>query len=287
MPQVCTNSPLPTFNDLYSQVQPNLNNYKFTMPSLPTLPSPMMPSVSYPNVEMVTCISQLQCTQYMNTCMGMLTPLTGYLGQSISAILPSVPVLNLKLPDLISGDPSALLASVQQQIKNGIQFPGIPNPLFPDFHFPEFSGVMTMINLIKTYIMQIPAVISNLIGQGTSALHIGNMGALPTMPDLSTIQSQVTAKVSGATSYLDAMKSGLSTNQLFNISVPGFPAIPSLPDPLFPSIHMPEAEFYLGFGNMIDSMTMNNLNQCYQFCQNSLASKLSFTFPTQCIAFSG
>lgn len=285
MPQVCTNSPLPTFSDLYNQVKPNLTNYNFTMPALPTLPSPMLPDVKIPNVEMVTAISQLQCTQYMNTCMGMLTPITNSLGQSISAVIPAVPVLNVQLPALLSGDPNALLASVKDKLSQGIQFPGIPSPLFPDMNFPEFGNVMTMINLIKSYIMQIPAAIYALIGQITSKFSLPGMPALPTMPSLATLQSQVTSQISGAQSYLDAMKAGLPTSQLFNISIPGFPAIPSLPSPLFPSFTFPEGEFYLGFGNMLDSLTSFNLNQCYQFCQNTISSKLSFTFPTQCIAF--
>jgi hypothetical protein len=285
MAQVCTNSPLPTFDSLYSQVSPSLTNYKFTMPSLPVLPSPMMPNVSCPNIEMVTTISQLQITQYMNTCMAMLTPLTSYLGQSISAVIPAVPVLNVQLPALLSGSPSSLLASIQSSLASGFTFPGIPSPLFPDMQFPEFGNVMTLINVIKAYIMGIPAAIFSLVGQVTSALKIGAMSAIPAMPSLATLEGLVTSQLSGVTSYIEAMKQGLATSSIFNISVPGFPPIPSLPSPLFPSINFPEGEFYLGFGNMIDSLTIANLQPLYNFCENTLGSHLSFTFPTQCITF--
>lgn len=285
MPQLCTNNPLPTFNGLYSQFSANLTNYKFTMPSLPTLPSPMFPSTSFPNVEMVTSISMLQVHQYMQTCMGMLTGLCGYLGSAIDSLIPACPVLNVKLPELLTGDPSALLASIKAQLSAGISFPGIPSPLFPDVQFPEFSSIMTLVNVIKTYIMSIPAAIFSIIGSVTSALKITGMTAMPTMPSLSTLQGLVMANVPNGQTYYDALKSGIPTSQMFNFTVPGFPALPAMPSPLFPSINFPEGEFYLGFGNMIDTMTLANLTQTYNFCENSLASKISFTFPTQCITF--
>lgn len=286
MPQVCTNTPLPTFSQLYSQAQSSMTNYKFTMPSLPTLPSPMFPDVSFPNVEMVTSLSMLQVHQYMQTCMGMLTGLCGYLGSAIDSLIPACPVLNIKLPELLSGDPSALLTNIKNQIANGITFPGIPSPLFPDMQFPEFGSIMTLVNVIKTYIMSIPAAIFSIIGSVTSKLNIGAMPSIPAMPSLSTLQGYVTSQVAGAQSYLDVMKAKIPTNLAFNFSIPNFPAIPSLPSPLFPSINFPEGEFYLGFGNMIDNCTLANLTPVYNFCQNTLASKIgAFTFPTQCVTF--
>lgn len=289
MPTLCTSTPVPTFNDLYNQFAPNLKNppFNFTMPQLPTLPSPMFPTMKCPNIEMVTSIAELKATQLMNTCTGMLTPLTGFLGVDPLSILPSVPSLNLKLPDLLSGNPSTLLQSVKDKIAQGIQFPGIPSPLFPDMRIPEFESISTMCNLIKTYIMQLPDMIFSLINQVCGVLKFSSMPAMPTMPSLASLQAMVVAKVQGATDYLSAMKNmaGQKINDLFNISIPGFPSIPSLPDPLFPSIHYPEFEFYTGFGNMIDHVSSINMQSCVDFCNNTLASKLSFTFPNQCIAF--
>lgn len=287
MPQLCTTTPIPSFNDLYNQFAPNLTNppLHFTMPQLPTLPSPMFPTMKCPNIEMVTSIAELKANQLMTTCTGMLTPLTGYLGIDPLSVLPTVPSLNLKLPDILSGNPSDLLASVKAKIAAGIQFPGIPSPLFPDMKIPEFESLSTMCNLIKSYIMGLPAMIFGLINQVCGLLHIGSMPAMPTMPSLDSLQAAVVARVNGATDYLSAMKSGLPINQMFNISVPGMPSVPSLPDPLFPSIHYPEFEFYTGFGNMIDTYTSTNMQSCVDFCKNTLGSNLSFSFPNQCIAF--
>lgn len=293
MPQLCTTTPIPSFDDLYNQFKPNLTNppFKFTMPSMPTLPSPMFPTMTCPNIESVTAIGELKATQLMNTCMGMLTPLTGFLGVSLSSIIPTVPVLNLKLPDLLSGQPSDLLASVKAKIAAGFTFPGIPSPLFPDMKIPEFESISVMVNLIKSYIMQIPAFIYGLINQVTGLLHFSGMPAMPTMPTLDSLKAMALANLPplpnlpNPQTYLDMMKSGLPTNQMFNFTIPGFPAIPALPDPLFPSIHYPEFEFYTGFGNMIDHLSSVNLQSCMDFCNNSLASKLSFSFPTMCIPF--
>jgi hypothetical protein len=293
MPQLCTSTPIPSFNDLYNQFAPNLKNppFNFTMPQLPTLPVPMFPTMKCPNIEMVTSIAELKATQLMQTCTGMLTPLTSFLSVDPLSLLPAVPVLNIKLPDILNGNPSDLLASVKAKIAAGIQFPGIPSPLFPDMRIPEFESLSTMCNLIKSYIMSLPDMIFGLINQVCGKLKFASMPAMPTMPTLDQLKSMALAalpplpNLPNPQTYLDMMKSGLPTNLMFNFSIPGFPAIPSLPDPLFPSIHYPEFEFYTGFGNMVDHLTSVNMQSCVDFCQNTLGSKLSFTFPTMCIPF--
>jgi hypothetical protein len=248
----------------------------------------MFPTMTCPNIETVTAIGELQSQQIMNTCMGMLTPLTGFLGVGLSGIIPTVPVLNAKLPDLLSGNPSDLLASVKAHIGSGGSFPGIPSPLFPDMKIPEFESISVMINLIKSYIMQFPAFIYGLINQACGVLKFSSMPALPTMPSLASIQSSVVANIPGlppGASYLDAMKSGVPTNQMFNISMPGFPSPPALPDPLFPSIHYPEFEFYTGFSNVIDHYNIQSLQPCLDFCNNTLGGKIPFSFPSTCATF--
>lgn len=287
MPNLCTSTPIPSFDDLYNQFAPNLKNppFNFTMPQLPTLPSPMFPTMKCPNIEMVQSIAELKTTQLMNTCTGMLTPLTSFLGIDPLSVLPTVPSLNLKLPDILSGNPSDLLASVKAKIAAGIQFPGIPSPLFPDMKIPEFESISTMCNLIKSYITQLPQMIYNLINSVCGNLHLGSMPAMPTMPTADQLKAMVIANVPGAATLADVMKSGLPTIQIFNFTIPGFPSIPSLPDPLFPSIHYPEFEFQTAYGNMLDHAASFNMQSCVDFCNNTLGSHLSFSFPNQCIAF--
>lgn len=289
--QLCTTSPLPSFSDIYNSFASNLTvpPFHFTMPQLPTLPSPMFPSIKMPNLEMVTTMMELQLNQMMNTIMGMLTPLTSFLSLDLSSILPTVPVLNLKLPDILNGNPSALLQSVKDKIAAGFTFPGIPSPLFPDIHMPDLSSLMTMVNLIKSYITQLPATIFGLIGQVTNKLHIGAMPSLPTMPTMDQIQAQVIAalpplpQLPNPQTYADLLKAKIPANLAFNFTIPGFPAIPKLPDPLVPSIHMPEFDFYVGFGNMVDHIATYSLQQCMNFCNT--ISQITFSFPTMCIPF--
>jgi hypothetical protein len=234
---------------------------------------------------MVQSIAELKTTQLMKTCTGMLTPLTSFLGIDPLSVLPTVPSLNLKLPDILSGNPSDLLASVKAKIAAGIQFPGIPSPLFPDMKIPEFESISTMCNLIKSYITQLPQMIYNLINSVCGNLHLGSMPAIPTMPTADQLKAMVIANVPGAATLADVMKSGLPTIQIFNFTIPGFPSIPSLPDPLFPSIHYPEFEFQTAYGNMLDHAASFNMQSCVDFCNNTLGSHLSFSFPNQCIAF--
>lgn len=249
----------------------------------------MFPDVKFPNMEMVTTVMELQLTQMMNTIMGMLTPLTNFLSVDLLGLLPSVPVLNLKLPDILNGNPSALIQSVKDKIAAGFTFPGIPTPLFPDITFPDMSGLMTTLNLIKSYITQLPATIFGLIGQVTNKLNIGAMPALPTMPTMDQIQAMVMANlpplpnIPNPQTYMDALKSKIPANLAFNFTIPGFPAIPALPSPLIPSVSFPEFDFYAGFGNMLDHIATYSLQKCMDFCNT--ISQISFSFPTMCIPF--
>lgn len=217
--------------------------------------------------------------------MGMLTPLTNFLGQDLSSVMPKVPELNISLPDIMNGNPQDLINSVKAKLDQGITFPNIPSPLFPDMSIPQFESIQITGNLIKSYLMTIPDFIFGLINQVTGKLKLPGMPSLPTMPSLSDVQAMIMSKVDGATSYLDVIKSGLSMNQIFDFQLPSFPKMPSLPDPLIPNVKMPEFEFNEYYGNLMNHLTAFNLQPCMDFCNGTLGSKLPFSFPTMCVPF--
>jgi hypothetical protein len=96
---------------------------------------------------------------------------------------------------------------------------------------------------------------------------------LPTIPSIPNPQS-----------YLDALQAKIPANLCFNFTIPGFPAIPALPSPLLPDINFPEFDFHVGLGNMLTNLSTYSLQQCVNFCENTIG-QLGFSFPTICVPF--
>lgn len=187
--QLCALTPLPTFNALYYEFLPNLTfpPKNFKLPSLPTIPYPMFPSLTMPNFSMVKLISALQGIQVMNICFAMVKPLVDFLGLSIDAILPKIPVLNVNLVEILTGDAEKLVAKVVQAIKDKVQLPYLPLPFNVSFASIEIQAIQMLSNIVSAYMMTIPAIISDLINQVVSMLHIPGLPAIPTIPTMDDI----------------------------------------------------------------------------------------------------
>lgn len=288
MVSLCTGSPLPTFNSLYTGFVGNLTfpPMAFTFPVMPTLPSPMFPSISVPNLEAVKTVVELQSMQMLNTLMAMIQPMVTFLGGSLSALLPKIPGLNLNLIDLLSVNPQALFDAVKASIAAlppTYNCPFAPLPLYTALSIPDMSIVQIAANYVKSYSMLLVGFIEGLVSQVTSALHIGAMPTLPTMPTFNSIKSLILAKVPGATSLYQVLQSGISIPAMFNITIPGFPALPALPTPLVPSVNIPEFDFQESMGVLMNHLSTYSLSLVMNFINSTLASYISFTFPTFCI----
>lgn len=290
MVSLCTNSPLPTFKSLYDSFEVNLTfpPQGFTFPALPTLPSPMFPSISVPNLEAIKTVAELQSQQIMGTAMAMIQPMIDLLGLDLGAILPKIPYIDVSLTDLLAGDPSVLFQKIKDRLLTGLPnpaWPFIPTPFYFELSMPDISVAQIAGNLVKDYMKVITGFIEGLVGQVTSFLEIAGMPALPTFPSFEDIEGLILGKVSGATNFLDAIKNeiGLSVSELFDITIPGFPALPALPSPLVPSIGIPEFDFQESMGILMNHLNTTGLQLVMNFIDSTLGAFLSFSFPTMCI----
>lgn len=290
MAKLCTSVPIPSFNGLYESFVANLTipPKNFKLPSLPTLPSPLFPTMSMPNFEIEKMIASLQGFQLVTTCMAIIQPLVNFLSLDIGSILPKFPVLDFNLIDLVEGKIAPIIAKIKSMIAKGESIPGIPDPFFPDAAMPEIQVVQTLSNVVASYLLQIPSFITGLIGQVTSILEIGNISGIPEMPTMDTIVGKLkerASEISGGVvaSIQDIMKIDVTT--LFDFSMPGFPKMPAIPSPLIPSFTIPTIEFHEALAILINYFASSGLLLILDFVQSVLSSFMTFEFPTICIDF--
>lgn len=290
MVSLCTNSPLPTFNSLYDGFVENLTfpPQSFTFPSLPSLPSPMFPSIGIPNLEAVKILVELQSMQLMTTAMGMIQPMIDFLGLDLGAVLPKIPYLDISLTDLLNGDPSVFIQSIKDRLATGLPnlaWPFIPDPFYFKLGIPDISAIQTASLLVKDYSNLLTGFISGLVSQVTSELEIANMPTLPAIPTYGELVQLLLDNVPGASNVLDIIESGVSLSDIFNISIPGIPPLPSIPSPLIPSVNIPEFDFQEGMGLMLSNITTVLMQKIMDFIDSTLGAFLPFSFPTICLPF--
>lgn len=287
MVSLCTDTPLPTFKGLYDSFAGNLTSppMPFVFPQMPTLPVPMFPSINVPNLEAVKTLIELQSQQMLGTLIAMIAPLVEYLELAIEDLIPKIPGLDLSLIDLLEMNPQALYDAVKQKIIDGVGdlWPFIPLPLYTSLSIPDFEIVQIASNLVKQYSMMLVTFITSLITQVTDALEITNMPTLPSFPTFDNIKALILAKVPGATTPHEVLTSGISIPEMFNILIPGFPALPALPSPLIPSINIPEFDYIEAMGILMNHLNTSGLSLIMDFIEDTLGQFISFTFPTICI----
>lgn len=279
--QICAPSPLPTFNALYSLIPRPL--LPFSVPALPCLPNPIYANLVHPELEIVTLVHELQTYQYFSIFLAFLTPLVNFLGIPLSSILPSIPIAGINLINLLALQPNNIYAAISQIPSELFSlFPTLPVPIFSNISVPTIS-LLNEVKFITTgYMADLITTVTNLIGTVTNQLHLPGLPTLPSIPSFAAFQNLLLAAFPGFNSALDVLMSGVSISTLFNITIPGFPPLPQLPNPLIPNFLSPEIALMETFKIMNAELTNFPMSIILSFCLNTL-STLGFSFPTLCI----
>jgi hypothetical protein len=117
MTNYCCSSPFPTFASLYSDIISELSAFPPSfIPSIPSLFYPSFGNIGFPNLERFLYVTGfLMLEQYLTTSLNVISPLLAFLGLA-SSIIPTIPMLNLSLPDLLSANVSDLISSIASSI---------------------------------------------------------------------------------------------------------------------------------------------------------------------------
>lgn len=283
--QICTNTAVPTYNQLMDAIQAHLPIVQINVPDILGLLNPIYDRFSNFSLEISQILQELQSFQLMNTLKAMIDPMLSVVGVAIDEFLPKLPVLDLTLVDLLTMSPVAIYQKVKDAIAEyGIEaFEAIlPIPIFLTMSIPAIE-IVTIVKMLKQYYLSMLVTkVEELVNQVTSILQIPGMPALPAIPTLADIKALALGLFPEATQLIDILKSGVSVASLFSmITIPGIPAL-SLPDPLFPQLSSFDIEINEALVMLRAHMNTVTISSLVDFVEDKL-SVLNIDFPTFCI----
>lgn len=301
MSYYCLGDPLPSFPDLSKIHLPTGINF----PGLPTLPSPIFPSINAPSLETFIAGAELQMSQIILTVTNMVKPMLDLVGQSLAEWLPPMPAIpTFSITDILSGKIDKMVESIRNLVKQGFTFslPLMPK-LYPTMDISDISTIQTLQFIIHNYLVMIAMKIIDLINQVTSILQIG-MPTFPTIPSESQIIAMmgtvIDSSIKSSTDFVNYVKKngGDAIQFLSKLTFPGLPSMPKIPGlpgvpaipaaPRIPSIPavgvvIPEVTITAQISNFMTNLILGLLQTIMAFINSTLKSFMTFTFPTICI----
>lgn len=283
MTTICTNTPFPKFQDLIAGVTFTWPPTIPTLPPMPSIPSPMLPGISMPSLEIVNIIQQLQVYQLLATVGILFDKILGKLGLALDAVIPAIPEINIKLPDLLALDAQPIIDAIKAKLALNITF-GFPSPLLPGMSIPSLEAVQISKYLTIEYI---PALLDILVGKISDVLdllRISGSLSIPTVPTLAELKAMLLASLPDFPD-LNAAYASLGLNGLFaGLSIPGFPAMPAFPDPLIPTMSSFSIDINEALAIYLANLTTVPIDMIVGFVLSKL-SMLGFSFPPICFTF--
>ena len=238
--------PQPTFPELGIPWPPTL--LLPALPTLPTLPAfdAQMPSISSPSAESVMAAGGVFTAQLLAVVDSTVAALVSFVPALPWPTIPGLP--DFDLPALLAGDPDGLFAAIK-----------VPNfdmaalidplsdmlpPMWPDMDMPDQAFVQTIQVAVNNYFTLLIGTVTGLLDTFLALLDDLELPypALPALPTLPTM-----------TELVAMLPEAPSLDDLFNISVPGFPSF-TLPTPLIPDTDKPQFNLTFGFERMFGEM---------------------------------
>lgn len=283
--QVCTNTAVPTYNQLLEAIQAHLPIVQINVPDILGLLNPIYDRFSDFSLEISQILQELQSFQLMNTLKAMIDPMLSVVGLAVDEFLPKLPGLGLTLVDLLTMSPATIYQKVRDAIAEyGIEaFEAIlPVPIFLTMSIPAIE-IVTIVKMLKQYyITMVVTKVEVLVNQVTSILQIPGMPALPSIPTLADIKALAFGLFPDAEQLIDILKTGISVSSLFSMfSLPGIPVL-NLPEPLFPKLSSFDIEINEALVMLRAHMNTVAITSLVSFVEEKL-SILNIEFPTFCI----
>lgn len=285
--EICLSSAtLPTFNGIYSLIAPALiypPPFKIILPTLPTMPSPLFATLYSQNLELAKFAVEAQTALLLTTCKAIIDPLLAIVGGA----LPKIPVINLDLVDLLSLNPQVLIEKVKQAVLAKVPFPYVTIPFYLTLNIPEFQYMQIASLIVKNYLISLMLFIQELVSKVADILKFDELGIplLPTLPQIPTLDellAQATALIPPLPNVSLNEYRALLFEALSKLSVPGFPPLPGIPNPLIPSLSIIEYELQESLGILMNHLTLLPMNIILEYTLEQLTKVLSFVFPVVC-----
>lgn len=293
---ICTNViTFPTFDDFYSKLKDLKFEFDPSALSLPTMPSPLFPTINSPDLYIANLATQLSISTFLNFIKAALQPMMNFLGMVLE--FPVVPILNLTLDDLLNGfDMQALIQRLQDVLPN-LTIPLLPDPLLLTISIPEYEIVEKIHALINAYCGNLITFAMGIINAVKDKLAVKPFKFIvdfPGIPEIPTSFEDLLALVypllgvENLQELIEKYKNKLNnlpslSSLLMELEIPGLPDLNFIiPDPLFVDLSILEIEIIEISKNFYMSIMSACTMIIKRFC-DKITNFISFTFPTICI----
>jgi len=194
------------------------------------------------------------------------------------------------LVQLLEGDASVFIKQLEGiAISTILGIAGLPASFYKNFVIPALSALQTFQLLVRSYFA---ALINTLFGLVNQIAHIISVGtlSLPTIPSFGAffetfalgIINQILLQSQNGISVLTADIGVIMNLVAVALAVLGLPFDSTLPDPLFPTLNMPEFTLFEQLKNLYTNFTASPLQLLLDFIENTL--HLSVAIPQICIS---
>lgn len=299
--KLCTDSPIPDLEDLKKQVNDQIDNIQeeyedfkefitilsdqVKIPVIPTLQEYIYEGYSSVMDEINEFIEGLKNYQDMLSQFSIIKVLADVIGGAIEDLIPKIPVIDISIIDILSGNIKALYDAVKQMILDQIQIPFVPLPLYETISNYTKEVVASVKMILTAYKNMITTAITGMVNQVLDILEISAilplLFTIPTVEELKEILLSLFPDVSSIYELIKKYDIDYIMDMLKNI-LP-FP-IPDFTPPTTKFFSSLEEELNQKLNQIADFAGSLNMKMIIDFIKDNL-SMLGIEFPTICIEF--
>lgn len=299
--KLCTDSPIPDLEDLKKQVNDQIDNIQeeyedfkdfittladqVKTPIIPTLQEYIYEGYSSVMEEINEFIEGLKNYQDMLSQFNIVKVLADVIGGAIEDLIPKIPIINISIIDILSGNIKALYDAVKQMVLDQIQIPFVPLPLYETISNYTKEVVASVKMILTAYKNMITTAITDMVKQVLDILEIiatlPLLFTIPTVEELKELLLSLFPDVSSIYELIKKYDIDYIMDMLKNI-LP-FP-IPSFTPPTTNFFSSLEEELNQKLNQIADFAGSLNMKMIIDFIKENL-SMLGIEFPTICIEF--
>lgn len=299
--KLCTDSPIPDLEDLKKQVNDQIDNIQeeyedfkefittlsdqVKIPIIPTLQEYIYEGYSSVMEEINEFIEGLKTYQDLLSQFNIIKVLADVIGGAIEDLIPKIPIIDISIIDILSGNIKALYAAVKQMILEQIQIPFVPLPLYETISNYTKEVVASVKIILTAYKNMLTTAITDMVKQVLDILEISAILPLlftvPTIEELKELLLSLFPDVYSIYELIKKYDIDYIMDMLKNI-LP-FP-IPNFTTPMTKFFSSLEEELNQKLNQIADFAGSLNMKMIIDFIKDNL-SMLGIEFPTICIEF--
>ena len=290
-----------------------------TLPELPTLPSPVFPTLYMPSLQGMMASAEIAISASLSSMAAIFQQFTNIpiIGSFAASFFPTLPIINLPTIDLMFGNVNTpdILAIIKENIPDiSLAYDFITLPWYPSYDIPDLSTlniwqtissqamsiIMKSIGAFTDFIFQVAGIfgdtIEDLINQfaGAWAPIKALLASLPptfdqimfSIKDLFDLVGDTAMEIyasllASVQQKILTLKEVMAAVSQFFIGLP----VVSLPDPLIPDLTPPSFDIREALKNLYVSFPQYVMDQVWSFLDGFLDIVFNLGLPSISLSF--